>query len=298
MHTELNWTKEHRSLRAPILINDDLRAALECDGVTLEAAFITADEPRATVFVCRVDMPPTSAMVAPTPVVKFSSREHAIPVAERLRLATPRHYRENYENDAEGIHDEREATYPKDMSESIASSLRSDLGTPVDVSPLKAEAIYAADGFWMFCTAVKPNSDGELRQMRDRFARESVTMIASPADFAQELGAAFAAHASWSDVKLSVVDLIARHARPPEMGDKVVWVYHGRVHYRDDSEALVESFPLSHRVAAMSFIKREQYERQHEYRFTVHMNGTAVEETLCVPITSALRGCAVGYALT
>ena len=290
--------KEHRPLRAPILINDDLRAALECDGVALESAFITADEPLATVFVCRVDMPPTSATVAPAPVVKFSSKKHAIPVAENIKLATPQHYRENYENDAEGIHDEREVTYPKDMSESIAESLRSEFGTSVDVSTLKAEAIYAADGFWMFCTAVKPNSDRDLQQMRSRFARESVTMIASPADFAQALGAAFAAHASWSDVNLSAFDLIARHLRPPEMGDKVVWVYHGRVHYRDDSEALVESFPLLHRATAMSFIKRRQFEWQHEYRFTVHMNGTAVKETLCVPITSALRGCAADYALT
>lgn len=266
--------------------------------MTLEVAFSKTDEPRATVFVFRVDMPPTSATVAPTPVVKFSSTRHAIPVAENIKLATPRDYRENYENDAEGIHDEKEATYPKDMSESIASSLRSDLGTSVDASTLTAEAIYAADGFWMFCTAVKPNSDEELQQMRDRFARESVTMIASPTDFAPELGAAFAAHASWSDVNLRAFDLIARHARPPEMGDKVVWVYHGRVHYRDDSEALVESFPLLHRATAMSFIKREQYEWQHEYRFTVHMNGTAIRETLRVPITGALRGCAVDYALT
>ena len=288
--------KEHRPLRAPILINDDQRAALECDGVTLESAFIAADEPRATVFVFRVDMPPTSATVAPTPVVKFSSREHAIPVAERLQLATPRDYRENYENDAEGIHDEREVTYPKDMSESIAASLQSDLGIPIGASTLKAEAIYAADGFWMFCTAVKLNSDRELQQIRDRLAKECATMIASPMDFAQELGAAFAAHASWSDVKLSAFDLIAGHGDPPEKGNKVVRVYHGRVHYLDDSEALVESFPPLHRATAMSFIKREQYEWQHEYRFTVHMNGTARERTLRVPITSALRGCAVDWA--
>ena len=285
-------------MREPILINDGLRAALECDGVTLEAAFIEADEPQATVFVCRVDMPPTAANAVPTPVVKLSSREHAIPVAENLQLATPRDYRKNHENEAEGVHDEREATYPKDMSEGLAASLRSDLGVSVDASTLKAEAIYAADGFWIFCTAVKLNSDGELRQIRDRLGKESATMIASPTDFAQEFGAAFAAHASWSHVNLSALDRIARDARPPEMGDKVVRVYHGRVHYRDDSEALVESFPLSHRVAAMSFIKREQYEWQHEYRFTVHMNGTAIEDTLRVPITSALRGCAVDYALT
>ena len=184
------------------------------------------------------------------------------------------------------------------MGEFLAASLRTSLGTPVDASHLKAEATYTADGFWLFCTSVKPNSDQELQQMRSRFAAENVTLIASPTDFAQELGAAFAAHASWSDVNLSPVDLIARHGDPPEMGDKVVRVYHGRVHYRDDSEALVESFPLSHRVVAMSFIKREQYEWQHEYRFTVHMNGTAIEDTLRVPITSALRGCAVDYALT
>ena len=284
-------------MRAPITITDDHRARLEWDGVTLEAAFTVTDEPRATVFVFRVDLPPTSGTVALTPVVKFSSREHAIAVAEHLHLATPQFYREIYESD-DGIGDEREVTYPKDMGEFVAASLRSDLGTPVDAFTLKAEAIYAADGFWIFCTAVKPNSDGKLQQMRARFAKESATMIATPTDFAQELGAAFAAHASWSHVTLSAVDLIARHARPSEMGEKVVWVHHGRVHYRDDSEALVESFPPLHRAMAMSFIKREQYEWQHEYRFTVHMNGTTIEKTLCVPLTSALRGCAVDCALT
>ena len=133
--------------------------------------------------------------------------------------------------------------------------------------------------------------------MRSRFAAESVTMIASPTDFARELGAAFASHVSWSDVTLSAVDLIARHSRPSEMGEKVVWVYHGPVHYRDDSEALVESFPLLHQVAAVSFIKREEFAWQHEYRFTVHMNGTAREASFLLPITSALRGCAVDWAL-
>ena len=283
-------------MRELIPITDDLRAAQGCDGVTLEDAFIETDEPRATVFVCRVDMPPTSAVAAPPPVVKFSRREHAISGAELLQLATPQHYRENYE-EADGIRDEMEAKYVKDMREWVAASLPSGLGTPVDASLLKAEGILAADGFWLFCTAVKPNSDWELHQMRTRFAKESVTRIASPTDFAGELGAAFAAHASWSDVTLGARDLIARHVRPASMGEKVVWVYHGRVHYRDDSEALIESFPPLHRVTAMSFIKRTRYEWQHEYRFTVHMNGTAREETLLLPITSTLRSCAVGLCL-
>ena len=147
-------------MRTPIPITDDLRESLEWEGVTLEAAFTETDEPRATVFVCRVDMPPTSLVATPTPVVKFSRREHAIPYAEYLKLATPQHYRENYEN-VDGIHDEREATYLKDMGEFVTASLRSRLGTPVDASSLNAEATYAADGFWLFCTSVKPNSDGD-----------------------------------------------------------------------------------------------------------------------------------------
>ena len=160
-------------MRAPIPIIADLRERLEWDGIKLEAAFTETDEPRVTVFVSRVEMPPTSLAVAPMPVVKFSEREHAIPHAAHLKLATPSHYRENYEN-VDGIHDEREATYLKDMSESIAASLQSSLGTPIDASSLNAEATYAADGYWLFCTSVKPPSAGELEHMRSRFAAESV----------------------------------------------------------------------------------------------------------------------------
>ena len=60
-----------------------------------------------------MNLPGTKPLTEPRHVVKFSLRQHAISRAECLKLATPLQYRHNDKN-AEGIHDDLEATYQED----------------------------------------------------------------------------------------------------------------------------------------------------------------------------------------
>jgi len=91
--------------RQQVPVTDELRAVLECEGVGLESAFSDGAEPRGVVFICHVSLPGTGALMEPRQVVKFSQKHHALSRTERLKLATPQHYRHNYE-DADGIHDD------------------------------------------------------------------------------------------------------------------------------------------------------------------------------------------------
>ena len=269
----------------PITIINDMRRLLDCRGVTLESVFVEAQEPRDTVLVYHVD-PGRSSVKTVSPVVKFSEKRFAIPRAEHLKLSTPSYYRE-YEEDTEGIRDDLEAKYRGDVR-----SFLSKYGTldARSIASLSGRVTYSVDNFWMFCTSQKPTSTRGLEQIRKRFSAECVTTIPDPSEFAQELGAAFASHSSWSGVDLGALDECIRKLRPSEIGDKVVWVYHGPVFYSDDSQKLVESFDDLHRPAVVSFLKRRMFAWQKEYRFTVKINGKPRETQFLLPITQELRG--------
>ena len=125
--------------------------------------------------------------------------------------------------------------------------------------------------------------------MRKEFAADCVTTIPNPLEFARELGAAFAAHFSWADVGLSPWDELVRRLRPVEIGELVVWVYHGPVFYSDNAEELIDSFDELHRAAVVPFLKRQKFAWQKEYRFTVTTNGNPRESEFLLPISPELR---------
>ena len=271
-------------MRVPIKITDDMQRQLGCVGVTLEAVFVESRESRATVFVFYVD-PARSLLKNPSPVVKYSERRFAIPRAKCLKLATPSYYR-SYEGDASGIRDEMEARYQEDIRSFLTKYRTMDASS---VALVSGNATYGIDGFWMFCTSLEPTLTQDRQFLRREFAADCETKIADPHSFARTLGAAFAAHSSWSDVDLSPWDKIMRQLRPPEMGDKVVWVYHGPVLYSDEAEKLVESFPVLHRSVVVSFVKRRRFARHNEYRFKVKINGRPKESQYFLPISPELR---------
>ena len=208
------------------------------------------------------------------------------PVPLHLHLATPSYYRE-YEGDGVGIRDEMEARYQEGVRSFLTRYRTMDAATGAWVS---GHATYGVNGFWMFCTSFKQISSLEQERLRKEFSADCVTSISDPQGFARELGAAFAAHSSWADVGLSALDEVIRELRPPEIGDKVVWVYHGGLSYSDDAQKLVESFDERHRAAVVSFVKRQKYAWQKEYRFTVRINGKPRESEFLLPIPPDLRG--------
>ena len=105
---------------------------------------------------------------------------------------------------------------------------------------------------------MEPMTSRAQEQLLREFSADCVSEISNTSAFARELGGAFAAHSSWSDVDLTPWDKLMRQLRPTEFGDKVVWVYHGPVLYTNNAEKIVESFPVRHRAAVVAFMKRER----------------------------------------
>ena len=192
----------------------------------------------------------------------------------------------DFEGAAGGIRDEMEARSKEDVRSVFAKT-----GTvPASATRyVTGHVTYGVDGFWVFCTSMRPPSTWRLERLRKRFGAECATTIADPSAFAQELGAAFAAHAPWPDVDLSFVEGLVAGLRPPWMGDRMVWVRHGAVCYSDDPRELVESFLTHHRAAILPFIKRRRYAWQQEYRFSVSIDGQATGNEWFLPITPGLR---------
>ena len=272
-----------------VQLTDELRGVLECEGVVLESAFCDDAEPRALVFVCRVSLPGTRPLAEPGQVVKFTEKCYAIHRTECLQLATPQHYRDNYE-DAEGIRDELEAKHREDAGRFLSRYGASPLGTP-GLGPIGGYATHAVDNLWMFCTSVKPSSNYQLIRIARRLSRESATTIREPSQFARELGVAFLAHPASRNVKLSSLDSFVEQVSRPYGIGTVVWVYHGPVLYSDDAQDLVSSFPDAHRAIPIAFIKRQQYDWEREYRFTVQVRGAPSDEdeVVCLPVSDELR---------
>ena len=267
-------------------ITDDVRRALESAGLEsagLESGFIESDPEKAMVLVYRLDLTESRLTAAPPPVVKFSKSCHAIPnsKAKDIKLATPEYYR-NYPAGKGGkyIRDKKEAQFEERRQVKLE-------GGP----GAKMKVTYERNDCWIFCTSVKPTTDRELQTMRKACSADydCATTIADPSEFAKELGAIFAAYAEWSAVSLSPLDELCRQLRLPEIGNKTVWVYHGPVVYRDNSETVIKPLPEKMQAAAVPFVKRERFLDQREYRFIVMIGGEPKEPEIYLPISPALR---------
>ena len=257
------------SLRNTIEFTD--KHELDSKGLALETAFIESGPTKALVLVYRVDLTGSQSK-ALSPVVKFSKREHALPNPEAtcIQLATPRYYREHEKKE---IRDDKEAQYERRW----------------EASNVSWTMTLGRNDFWMFCTSVQPKTDWELRKMRQVFGYDCATTIANPSEFAKELGAAFAAYSEWSDVSLSSLDKVLLQLLPSEVGDKVVCVYHGPVVYQRDPAKVIEAFPEDEQAAVVPFVKRDQFSREKEYRFTVLIRGEPKEPRFSLPISTELR---------
>ena len=267
-------------------------ALLESPGITVESAFVNDGTKRSMVVVHRVALNDGSPRETLPAVIKFSQQQYALTSHHSIQLATPRYYR-NYPGEDVGIRDEKEASYIRTMDLKgfldKHSPQASNLGIPPGSG--SAKLTFARDGCWMFCTSVKPATTGQARQLGHRVSKdyESLTVIGDPSEFARELGVTFGTHLEDTDLRLGGLDILARYMMTPELGEMVVWVYHGHVVYTDDPAAIVESYPEERRALIVPFLKRSQYAYQQEYRFVAATHGDAKEQVLRLPVSDDLR---------
>lgn len=281
-------------MKIPIGSPPEATAVLEMPGVTVESTFINDDLRRSVVEVLRVDLSRRSPTETPSAVVKFSERQHALPVAANIQLAVSGFFRQ-YPGENNGIRDEREATYTKKMDyrdfHNTYSPQGPDLSIPRGAGSVTLTYTGERGSCWMFCTSVKATTQGKAKQLAHQISKDydSATIINDPSAFAAELGAIVGTHLEDADMRLNALDNIRKHGLPRELGERKVWVYHGRVHYPDDQAAIVESYPEARRAQIFPFCKGSQYAYQQEYRFVVSTYGHAKAPLLRLPVSDELR---------
>ena len=279
-------------MKIPISFPTESSALLESPGITVESAFVKDGNRRFMVMVHRVALNGDSPGKSLPPVIKFSKRRYALPSSPSIQLATPEYYRK-YPGEDIGVRDEKEASYVRKMDlkdfldrynpRRTEFGLRTGSGT--------AELTFGRDDCWIFCTSMKPATVGQARELGRRVSKdyESLTVISDPSEFARELGATFGTYLEDTDLRLDGLDIMARYMVKPELGEMVVWVYHGPVVYTDDPAAIVESYPQERRALIVPFLKRCQYAYQQEYRFVAATLGDAKEQVLRLPVSDDLR---------
>ncbi len=218
-------------------------------------------------------------------VVKFSKRKHALPDADNIQLGTLEFYRQ-YDGEGEGIRDEMEGRFQEDYSATLLRHVQ----LPISSGSFRAQATLEVEDQWLFCTSLVPKLSSGLIMGRigKDFGYECGTEILAPGKFAQELGAVFAIHTSWEDVRLSAEHEARRLFGSSRIISRTVSVYHGPVCYPADAAKVVNSFPELHRPAIAPFQKRPDYERQREYRFVLNFLGEPQAKTLLLPATPEL----------
>ena len=259
-------------------------AAIDCEQITVESAFVVDPPVRSLVLVRFVCVDQSLRAARRHPLVKFSHPDHAPDCAPSLLLATAGFYRQRGEDDA-GLGDTLEASYVADLADYLA---KNHTTLPASAGLVTGTVTSRADGSWMFCTSLRPESSAGIERMRRRFDKRAATRIDTPSEFACAWGRAVAQMAALPTTERDVLAVI-QHAQLSAAGfERMVRVDHGPVAYPADPKRLTESVPQLHHAAAVPFIKRPTYSWQHEYRFTVSTNGKPSQDQLRVPIRPRL----------
>ena len=237
------------------------------------------------IFVHRVDY-----RSRPSPnvrrVVRFSKRCHAPWRAKKLWLVTPSYYRDQ-ETLPPGIADPDESTLKKNVTPWMRNR--------IPYGNIKAKAVFSLSREpWVYCASHLP-SHRVYRELKSKFSDEygydAATEIKDVDAFAKWLGIDFALQIDQDKhLKLEVLDRVAYMASNHPI-DTFVNVYHGPVHYEDESGVIATDDDLAdiHGAVRACFTKRTEFADQSEYRFTVSSLGTPRDEVFELDISEDLR---------
>ena len=293
-------------------IPDETSRALEGPGRKLETAVIVNKCSTFMVLSYRVDYSNRQPFRNQPTLVKFSQREHAIPVASQIWLRTSMYYRE-LEDNGLGIADVEEARF---VEIGTMDDFCKRHGVPnfQGSEAVSSEVTWQISDFWMFCTSLMPGTSRDFKNLQKQFPdKEYPTVIPNPSAFALQIGKDFGSQTSVDDVQFSGLDALRLRAFPckldgkvtspgtsnrqeaielselPQKIDMVVFVHHGPVVYTDQPVHLLECFPESQHSTVVPFIKRKKYENQREYRFTMGIGGNPKSKTFKLDISNELR---------
>ena len=230
-------------------------------------------------------------------VVKFSKRCYAPSCAEKLRLATPSYYRD-HESLPPGIADPDENKLRKNATPWMRNRFPS--------GSIEMKVVFSSfSESWVYCASHLSHYRAS-RNLKANFSEEydydAATEINDVDAFAMWLGIDFALQVDKEKhLKLEGLNTWAYQASRystnlwPQKGvqniDTVVHVYHGPVHYEDESGVIAtnDDWADIHGAVRAYFTKRTEFEDQSEYRFAVSTPGTPRKEIFKLKISEDLR---------
>jgi len=245
-------------------------------------------------------------------LIKGCRREHALEDGETILISPVRRFREEGENlvrdKQEGLATvESEAVEPETPAEVFIRRRLADVDEAVDLldsgMTVKhrrtsrrvrnfSKGVAFGHEWWIFSTAIKPESDEELAAWRATLdpAYDHVSEIGQPAKFAEALARMIAEQVGpqgkngW--MQGSVRD---GGDDAPKTKHATQWVVHGPMVYTDSLyEALTRDADEATRIAALMFTKSKTHAAQREYRFAVLRDG-AVAEKVLLTISGMMR---------
>ena len=187
---------------------------------------------------------------------KASSKRHAIPDCETIRLSKPACFLDR----GEGFND-------------------------------GGESHHGTNG-WIYCASIEPETAKEQAAWRLAMpaGRDAVSPIRRPREFARALGAMVAEQAGAARAGSYCCGTRSRVGRF-YTAHKSQTVYHGPVAYLDDPHGRLESASSALELAQLLvFVKHAAHRAQREYRFLVWAEDEPAEEMLDPDASSALVG--------
>ncbi len=211
-------------------------------------------------------------------VVKFSKRCYAPCRADKLRLATPSYYRDQ-ENLPPGIADPDENTLRKNATAWGRNRFSNN--------SFEAEIVFSSVSEpWIYCASHLPShrvSWDLTTTFSDEYDYDAATEIKDVDAFAMWLGIDFALQID-KGKHLKLGGLNTRDYT-------FVNVYHGPVHYEDESGVIAtdDDWVDIHGAARACFTKRTEFADQSEYRFAVSTLGMPKDKVFWLDVSEDLR---------
>ena len=176
----------------------------------------------------------------------------------------------------------------------------------IGIGSIEAKAVLSSDSEpWVYCTS-HLQSDRACRQLRSTFSGEfdydAATEIKDVDGFAMWLGVDFALQVDKGEhLKLDASDSLRSLLTTYCIGllqqqglrniDTFVEVYHGPVHYEDESGVITTRDDLVdiHGAQRAWFTKRTEFAYQSEYRFAISTLGNPTVDVFKMEVSDELR---------
>ena len=232
-----------------------------------------------------------------TTLTKASSKRHAIPGCETMRLSKPSCFLDRGEGliergeagSAAGTSRETARTEdPPDPSGPARAIARAGTAPPERLPATTDEVHYGRNG-WIYCACIEPGTPADRTAWRAAMPRgyDTVSPIRRPREFARALGAMAAEQVGPQGRLVLLRNTVDGHVFCT--AHKSQTVYHGPVVYSDDPDKRLQRASSALELMLLPiFMKHAAHRAQREYRFAVWAEEEPKEDQVDLEVSPAL----------